>query len=243
MNIVDIIIIIFIIMGALLGFKRGLTRELVSCVGLILVVIFSFLLKNPLSVFFYENLPFFKFGGVLKGVTVLNIVLYEIMAFFVVFVILMIVLKVLMFATSIFEKILTITIILGIPSKIMGAIVGALEWFIVSFIVIYICSLPVFNIDVISQSKFKTEVMPKTPILANVTSNSLKVVDEFVELKDKYKNTDNANQFNLETLDLFLKYKVVSVESVDKLVEKDKISISGIETVLEKYREENNGNN
>lgn len=243
MNLVDIIIIVFIIFGALLGLKRGLTRELVSCVGLILVVVFSFLLKNPLSIFFYENLPFFKFGGILKGVTVLNIALYEILAFFVVFMILMIVLKVLMLATSIFEKILTITIILGIPSKIMGAIVGVIEWFIVSFIVVYILSLPVFNIDVVNQSKFKTEVMPKTPILAKLTNNSLKVVDEFVNLKDKYKNINDANQFNLETLDLFLKYKVVSVEAVDKLVEKDKISINGIETVLNKYREENYGNN
>lgn len=243
MNIVDIIILILIAFGALIGFKRGLTRELVSCIGLILVVILSFILKNPLSQFFYENLPFFKFGGVLKGVTVLNIVLYEIMAFFVVFTILMIVLKILTLATSMFEKILSFTIVLGIPSKIMGALVGIVEWFIVSFIVIYIISLPIFNIGVVNESKFKTEVMPKTPILAKFTNNSLKVVDEFISLKDKYKNTDNANEFNLETLDLFLKYKIIDVNSVNKLVSKDKININGIENVLQKYKEEESGNN
>ena len=61
MNIVDVIIIIFILIGGLLGFKRGAVKEFVSAIGFFVVVVLSFLLKNPLSVIFYENLPFFKF--------------------------------------------------------------------------------------------------------------------------------------------------------------------------------------
>ena len=72
LNIIDIIIIVFILLGALVGFKRGVTKQLVSCLGLIAVVILSFLLKNPVSIFLYEHLPFFKFAGVLKGVTSLK---------------------------------------------------------------------------------------------------------------------------------------------------------------------------
>ena len=64
MNIVDILIIIFILFGALLGFKRGFTRELLSLVGIFLILILSFILKNPISVFLYNNLPFFNFGGI-----------------------------------------------------------------------------------------------------------------------------------------------------------------------------------
>ena len=71
MSILDIIIIIFILLGALVGFKRGFTRELVEAVGFFAVVILAYLLKNPLSVFFYEHLPFFKLG-ILKGVEILN---------------------------------------------------------------------------------------------------------------------------------------------------------------------------
>ena len=81
MSIVDILIIIFLVFGALLGFKRGVFRELVSALGFILSVIFAFLLKGPVSNFLYEHLPFFNFGGIFKGVSVLNIIVYEVIAF------------------------------------------------------------------------------------------------------------------------------------------------------------------
>ena len=48
MNILDIGIVIFILFGAVLGFKRGLTSELVKTVGFIVVVILAYFLKNPL---------------------------------------------------------------------------------------------------------------------------------------------------------------------------------------------------
>ena len=66
----------------------------------------------------------------------------------------------------------------------------------------------------------------------------MKVVEEFTSIKDKYNdNNSNAEQFNKEVLDLFLKYDVVKVESIDKLVEKDKLQINNIEEILMKYRE------
>ena len=238
MNIVDLIIIIFILFGAVLGFKRGFTKSLVSALGFIATVVLAFLLKNPVSVMLYENLPFFKFGGILKGVTVLNIALYEILAFIIVLAILSIALKVLLFATSIFEKLLTATIILGIPSKIAGAIVGVIEFFVITFVVLYALSLPVFNLDILNGSRFKDRILNNTPILSGFVDNSMKVVEEFTSIKDKYNdNNSNAEQFNKEVLDLFLKYDVVKVESIDKLVEKDKLQINNIEEILMKYRE------
>ena len=238
MNIVDLIIIIFILFGAVLGFKRGFTKSLVSALGFIATIILAFLFKNPVSVMLYENLPFFKFGGVLKGVTVLNIALYEILAFVIVLGILNIVLKVLMLATSIFEKVLNATIILGIPSKILGAVVGIIEFFIISFAALYVLSLPVLNLDVLNESKLKGKILDNTPILSSFVDSSTKVIDEFASIKNKYNdNNSNAEQFNKEVLDLFLKYDVVKVESIDKLVEKDKLQINNIEEILMKYRE------
>ncbi len=238
MNIVDLIIIIFILFGAVLGFKRGFTKSLVSALGFIATIILAFLFKNPVSVMLYENLPFFKFGGVLKGVTVLNIALYEILAFVIVLGILNIVLKVLMLATSIFEKVLNATIILGIPSKILGAVVGIIEFFIISFAALYVLSLPVLNLDVLNESKLKGKILDNTPILSSFADSSTKVIDEFASIKNKYNdNNSNAEQFNKEVLDLFLKYDVVKVESIDKLVEKDKLQINNIEEILMKYRE------
>ena len=239
MNIVDLIIIILILFGAVIGFKRGFTKSLVSAVGLIAIVIIAFLLKNPVSTVLYEHLPFFQFGGVIKGVTVLNIALYELLAFIIVLAILGIVLKILMIATSIFERILTLTIILGIPSKILGAVIGALEWFILVFIGLYVLNMPVVNVKEIDNSTLAPKILNNTPILSGVIKDTNDVINEFASIKDRYtdKNVD-TNEFNKETLELFLKYNVVSVDSVDKLIKDNKLKIDGIDEVLVKYRKE-----
>lgn len=239
MNIVDLIIIILILFGAVIGFKRGFTKSLVSAVGLIAIVIIAFLLKNPVSTVLYEHLPFFQFGGVIKGVTVLNIALYELLAFVIVLAVLGIVLKILMIATSIFERILTLTIILGVPSKILGAIIGALEWFILVFIGLYVLNMPVVNVKEINNSTLAPKILNNTPILSGVIKDTNDVINEFASIKDRYtdKNVD-TNEFNKETLDLFLKYNVVSVDSVDKLIKDNKLKIDGIDEVLVKYRKE-----
>ena len=143
-----------------------------------------------------------------------------------------------MVATSLFEKILKMTIILGIPSKIMGAVVGALEAFVIVFISLYALSLPIFNISIVNDSNWKDTILNKTPILSAFSKDTMQVIDEFASIKEKYKdNNKNAEEFNKEVLDLFLKYDVVKVSSIDKLVEKEKLQINNIEEILMKYRE------
>lgn len=238
LNLVDIIIIVFILSGVAIGWKRGATKQLVSCVGLILVVVLSFFLKNPVSVFLYEHLPFFKFGGVLKGVTVLNILLYEVIAFLIVFTILMVALKLLMLATTLFEAILKATIVLGIPSKLLGALIGVIEYFVITFIILYVLMLPMFNVPFVKESKYANKILKSTPILSTMVDKSMKVIDEFASLKEKYEVAESATEFNLETLDLFLKYDIVALSSVDKLIEKNKLVIDNVDSVLNKYRAE-----
>lgn len=235
MTIIDIGIILILILGAIVGFKRGLTTQLVSTVGIILIIIVAFLLKNPVSEFMYKNLPFFDFGGLLKGISVLNIAVYEIIAFLIVLSVLVIVFKLLLKATKIFETLLKFTIILGIPSKIAGAVVGVIENYIFIFIILYIISLPVFNFNL--ESDYKDKILNNTPILSSVADNGLKVIEEFKILKEEYDKAPNANEFNRETLDLFLKYDVVTVESVETLINKDKLKIEGVETIINKYKE------
>ena len=240
MNVIDIIILLVIAFGAVIGFHNGFTKQLVSFVGFIVVIILSYLLKNIISGFLYEHLPFFGFGGVLKGVTVLNIALYEVIAFLIVFSILMIIFRVLLKVTGIFETILKFTIILGIPSKLLGAIVGVIQSLCYAFIGLYVLSFPIFNIDGMEESKIRNMILDNTPILSTIAEDSLDVFKEFKTLKTKYDGKESAAAFNLEALDLFLKYKVVTVESVERLKEKGKISIPNMEQVIDKYREETN---
>lgn len=239
MNITDILIIVFILLGAVVGFKRGFTSSLVNFIGVILVAVIAYFLKNPVGDFLMSFCPFFAFGGIIKGVTVLNIAVYQIIAFILVFSILMIGLKVLLMATGILETILKFTIVLGIPSKILGAIVGLIENYIIVFFVLYLLSMPNFlEVGFIKESKYREPILKNTPILSGVAESTLEVLDEFKGLTDKYEQSENSNEFNLETLDLFLKYRVVTVDTVKNLVESGKIKIEGIDAILDKYEEE-----
>ena len=240
MSLVDILIVAFIIVGGSVGFKDGFTKSVVNFLGLILVLILSFLLKNPISSFLMSVGPFLPFGGLIKGVTVLNIALYEVISFSIVFSILMIVLKILSKTSSVFERVLSFTIILGIPSKILGLIFGLIKNYVIVFFVLYFLSMPNFSeVSVVNNSSLKDPILRNTPILSGIADRSLNVLDEFKELSIKYKNSDNANEFNLETLDLFLKYDITTVDTIRNLSKSGKLKIDGIDTVLQKYEDEN----
>ena len=68
--------------------------------------------------------------------------------------------------------------------------------------------------------------------------DKMEFLDEFVSLKEKYKNNDSANEFNYDTLDLFLKYDIIDINSAKKLREKNKLKIDRIDNLLKKYEEE-----
>ena len=223
MGIVDIIILIFLAFGALLGFKRGFTRQLVSLVGIFVIIVLSFLFKNPVSVFLYNNLPFFNFGGIFKDITVLNILVYEVIAFFIVFFVLTIIFRILVKITNVFEKILKATIILGIPSKILGAILGVVQNLIYTFIVLYILSLPTFNLTIIKDSKVGNLILDKTPILNKIANKTLSVFNQVVELKEEYDTTTNVGEYNQKTLNIMIESGVITQENAKKLIEKGKI--------------------
>lgn len=238
MGLVDVLIIIFICVGGFVGFKRGVIKQFVSATGFFIVTVLSFFLKNPISVLLYENLPFFKFGGIFKGVTAINIILYEFVAFLLAFFVLMFLWKIVLFASSLIQKIINMSFILGIPSKILGALVGLIEYYFICFILIYILSLPLFSVKEVVNSNFAQTILNDTPVIAGFVSENSQFIEEFASLRDKYDNAQSANEFNYEALDLFLKYDIIDVVSVKKLNDKDKLKIDGIDQLITKYEEE-----
>jgi len=103
MNIVDIIIIIFILLSGIVGAKRGVFKELILCLGTILIFILAYRLKNPLGDFFLLRFQMFDFPNLFKGVVTLNILLYQVLAFVIVLALLLIIFNLLIYITGIFE--------------------------------------------------------------------------------------------------------------------------------------------
>ncbi len=242
LNFVDIGILIIIALGALVGFKNGVTKQLVSFIGFIAVIVLSFLLKNIVSGLLYEYLPFINFDTFFKGASSFNILFYEIIGFIVIFSLLMIILRILLKITGVFETILKYTIILGIPSKIFGAIVGAVEYICYTFVILYFLSLPTFDIKEVKNSAIADKILHTTPILSDAVGSGLDVYKEIDNLVDKYNGTDQVNEFNKEAIKLYLDYKIISVSSLEKLIDSGKLKVDGIDTIINDYKEENNGN-
>lgn len=220
-SIVDALIVVLLILGIMGGLRRGLIKQAVLLLGLVAILVVSFYLRGPISTYMYKHLPFFSFGGLFKGVSVLNILLYEVIAFLIVFSILYLVLRILLKISGIIESILKATIILGFFSRIGGAIVGFIESYIIVFIILFIINQPFVNIKGLEESKLMNIILTKTPVMSASVKDTKKVVDEIYSLKETYKN--NGKEFNEKAIELFIKYDIVSEENINYLREKGKL--------------------
>ena len=238
MNIIDVIVILIVLLFAMYGMKKGLIKTAVSLVGIILVFIISYLLKNSIAEWMSLNLPFFDFGGSFKGATILNVVIYQLIAFFVIFAILMTIYSVVVSISGLVERILKVTVILAIPSKIGGFILGLFEGIFISLIVIVILSLPTLNFDLIRDSAIRKYLYNNSPIIGNITSNTNDAIDEIIELKDKFNMEEDKEDFNLSCMEVLLKHKVVKYDYLEKLVYSGKLKVNKEKAldIMNKYK-------
>jgi len=235
MNIIDVIIILGILLAGVVGFKRGVFKELVLTVGMLLVFVLAFQFKNPIANWLSMRLPFFDFPAPFEGISVLNIIIYQSIAFIIVFSLIMVVFRIVLFFTKILEKILKFTIILGIPSKILGLIVGIIEGYIIAFFCLFILNQIVVSKDLINSSKLTNKILNSSPILTNVVEDANKAVTGVYDLLDDANHKD-ANTLNKETLDILLENNIVNVDYVIDLIDIGKLRIDGVDSVLNKYR-------
>lgn len=206
MNIVDAIVILILLMGVVLGLKRGVFKQSVKFFGTILVFVFAFLFKSHVSVFFLEYFPIFKF----KGITALNILLYESISFILLLILFFLILNIIIFVTGILEKLLKATIVLGIVSKILGAIVGFLQYYFLIYIILLILSNPLFNIKVINDSTSKNLILNNTFILSKQSENMIKSFEQItIEIK-------NINVDNEKIYDIIIDNNLISKENIEK---------------------------
>ena len=128
--IVDFLIIVFLIAGIVGGYKKGFLESTIRLIGNIITFLGAYLLKGPLSIYLYTNLPFFDLGGFFKGLSVLNIIIYELIAFVILFILFSILLAVLVKIFKLEKLLMRLVIKLRIPNKILGGIFGFLEMYL-----------------------------------------------------------------------------------------------------------------
>ena len=231
MNVCDIIILIALAFGAVGGFKAGVIKKTADFVGMFIIVNLAFYLKNYLSVIMYENLPFFNFWGFIKGLDAINILFYETLAFIIVFMALLFVLRVVLTVTGLIEKLLKATIILSIPSKLLGIVVGVIEMYVYVFLILIVLTLPIFDLPYVRESKTANFIINNTPILSGISENMINIYDDVYDVVIN-KNNKTDEQLNSDITKILIDNNVITKESARKLVDKNKLHIND-KTILE----------
>ena len=226
MNIIDIIVILLIAFSAYIGMKKGFVKSLVSFVGIVVVFILAYFMKNPIADWLCLNLPFFNFTGSFRGATILNVIFYQIVAFIIMFSLLMVAYHIIVRISGLVEKLLKTSFILAVPTKIGGLIVGIFEGIVISLIAIVILSLPVLKFNLVEDSAIRNYLYNVSPLIGNITGSMNESVDEILELKEKFNNNEDKEEFNLGALDIMLKHKAMKVSLAEKLVNSGKLNIN-----------------
>ena len=232
MGTIDILILVIIASFAIIGFKRGVFQSLVTIVGFIIIIYLAYLFKNVLGDFLVLHLPFTKYSFIPNGSYVLNVVAYEAIGFAMVLAVLGVLYKIVLIASGLFEKLLKITIILGVPSKILGLIIGAIEGYILVYFGLFILTQPFIRFDVLNKSKYAETILKDTPVLSGIAENTFIVIDE---IEDTIK-TGNSDNFDLRLADLVLKRKIASADVMQKLIDNKKLSIDGLQSIVNNYK-------
>ena len=240
MTAIDIVIILLLIMFGVVGWKQGIIKEAVQLIGMIIILVIAFMFKGELGNIFCKWLPFFNFNGSpLEGMTTLNILLYQVLGFVIIFTVLYAIYTIILKLSGVFQKILDWTIILLIPSKIGGLIIGLLEGYILLFVLLLIITgLPANYTSNFTNSNLVQTIVYNTPILSSASkdvTNSMK--DIYVLVDEVAQKKITTNEANLKTVDIMLKYDLVTPKTVEQLVILDKLKgVKGIDAVIAKYK-------
>ena len=244
MNYFDIIFIVILLVFGFEGFRRGLLRETVDVVGSIIVLYLSFIFMNPLGNLFLKWFPVFSLKIIGVEVPALTILLYQVIAFIIISVILYGILKIILNVTGLFAKVISLNGVLAFPTKILGGILGLVTGYIVLFIILIVFSFPLSSkFSSYRESKIKDYIIDNKIFMTSSVKKVSKSVDEVYELTSKIDKDDSrkkhSDKYNADIMNIMLKNKIVSIDTVDELIKKDKIENNKkLDKVLAKYRKE-----
>lgn len=223
MGVTDICIIVILALGALIGFKKGAIKSFVQLVGLIAIIIVAYQFKGILGSLLIKYMPFFNFGGIFKDIYTINFLLYQGLGFIVIFILLYCALNILINLSGFLDKLVKLTIIFELPSKIIGAILGTIEAvmfiFVLSFILLQIPSTQKY----VMESKIARPIVERTPIVNQVFRLSTVAAGNAYNVLIEHKGDENKNEANLELIRIFVQYGIVDASVVQDNIDNGKL--------------------
>ena len=165
----------------------------------------------------------------------LNVLIYQIAGFIALFALLYGLYSVVFVASKILQKIVDISIFLTLPSKLAGAIIGLVEGYLVTFLILLALVIPLRNYKHFNEGNLSKKILYESPIVSEKTNGLITSIDEVKTLVLQIKDKEiTKNDANLQLIGTMIKYKVVDAHTVEQLVILDKLSsIKGIDVYYE----------
>lgn len=232
---VDIIFILILLFGGYEGWKKGFFESFLRLTGSFLIFIIAYQLKSPVSSILMTKMPFISFGGAFNGISSINIIIYEAIAFTLVTIALSIIFRILLKVSGIFNKLLNTTFITGIPNKLLGVLINLFRYYIALFIIALVMSLiPQFN-DYVIKSRIPPIILNDTPVLSSMTKNINNTLNEIYKKFSNLKEEDTPSSLDKDTLEILLKNNIITVDQAIILFEDGKLQIDDFEDLVRKY--------
>ena len=231
MDIISVAVILVILLCGVLGFKKGVIKTGVQLIGTICVLIIAYALKDSVANLLMKYLPFFNFGGIFEGITAINILMYEMISFIVIFILLYCILNILLTLSGAVEKLLKFTIILAIPSKILGFILGLMEGVIFTYMILFVfLHLPQTE-NMVMDSKVALVVLERTPFIGSVALKTTLALEKINDIVTDLNDDTSRDEINFNVIHTLVYYKIISQEDVEELMNSGKLRV-GLEMTV-----------
>jgi len=229
-TVVDILLVVFILLGTYAGVRKGLIKSLVSLIGLLAIVIISYTLRVPLANFLIDTLPLFDLGGTIQGLTSITILVYNILSFVVIFVLLYCILNIILAVTGFIDTLLKFTVIWIIPSKIGGAIIGFIESWIFVYLVLFVLAQFSLTFGVIKDSNVSDFILNHTPVVGTYLGKATDAAERIYAEIDAAKKNENVDSkaLNLRILQIEIDSGLISAEKASELMATNKINLGNV---------------
>lgn len=221
MNYIEIIMIIFILVGLIVGWSKGFWKTGTDLLAIFISMVIASILKKPLAILLMKILPFIEFG---KDIYSLNILFYYIIAYYVIFLLIMVIYQAIMIRTGLDEKLVEKGFSSSILSKSISSILGLPFMIIVLYNLLLIVNFPYINVKAIDNSNLIDRFFTKTLILNN-TNASLYLAEENASEylhKSLYKRLSNKEKDNIIIYEFYLN-DLVDSDTISTLKKQKKI--------------------
>ncbi|MFI3260524.1 MAG: CvpA family protein [bacterium] len=231
MNIVDIGMLVIILCSMLFCSKSGVVKSAIGLAALVVSAILAFQFKDSVANYFIDLMPFVNFAGPFENLTTINVLFYHGASFILLFVVIYSILNIVIVVAGFVDKLVNATVILAVPNKILGAVVGFIQGVMLSFVIIFVLVQMPHTQQFVIDSDYGFVLLNRTPIIKDVLAQCTVVATDIAVLitENEKETKADIDYIQKEIMSIYVKYGVLTAEYAQELIDTDKVSLPGVQ--------------